>query len=80
MSTPESGAPTPPRKAKLWQQLLPWGITLACFAYLYGRMSGGAAAQGLSGPSACPASSGLYAGGCGRWWASCSRFSPPSPT
>ncbi|MEE2664661.1 MAG: hypothetical protein VX681_11145 [Myxococcota bacterium] len=53
MSTPEveSPAPASPPRAKLWQKLLPWGITLACFAYLYGRMSGGAAAQGLTVPS-----------------------------
>jgi len=48
MSPSETGAPAPPTGAKRWQKLLPWGITLACFAYLYGRMSGPAAAQGLS--------------------------------
>ena len=36
-----------PRKPKLWQQLLPWAITLACFGYLYTRLSGAAARDGL---------------------------------
>jgi hypothetical protein len=35
------------RKPKLWQQLLPWAITLACFGYLYTRLSGAAARDGL---------------------------------
>ena len=26
------------RRAPLWQRLLPWVITLACFAYLYNRI------------------------------------------
>jgi hypothetical protein len=30
-----------------WQQLLPWGITLICFGYLYTRLSGAAAREGL---------------------------------
>jgi len=54
MTEPEAGAPaeaSAPRKPKLWQQILPWVITLACFAYLYGRMSGPAAAQQLSVPA-----------------------------
>ena len=53
MSAPESDAGTAerPRKLTLWQRLLPWGITIACFAYLYGRMSGPAAAQELSVPA-----------------------------
>ncbi len=34
------------RKAKLWQRLLPFLITAACFAYLYERLSRGAAAEG----------------------------------
>ena len=48
---PEGGAAEQPRKQKLWQRLLPWAITIACFAYLYGRMSGPAAAQQLSVPA-----------------------------
>ena len=35
-----------PRKAKLWQRLLPFLITAVCFAYLYERLSRGAAAEG----------------------------------
>ncbi len=35
-----------PRKAKLWQRLLPFLITAGCFAYLYERLSRGAAAEG----------------------------------
>ena len=31
-----------------WKRLLPWVITIACFAFLYTRMSGPAAAQGMS--------------------------------
>lgn len=27
------------RRTALWQQLLPWAISLACFAYLYGRIA-----------------------------------------
>jgi hypothetical protein len=34
------------RKAKLWQRLLPFLITAACFAYLYERLSRGASAEG----------------------------------
>ena len=34
------------RKAKLWQRLLPFLITAGCFAYLYERLSRGAAAEG----------------------------------
>ena len=35
-----------PRKAKLWQRLLPFLITAGCFAYLYERLSRGASAEG----------------------------------
>jgi len=38
---------TAPRKAPLWVGLLPWAITLACFGYLYTRLSGAAAREGL---------------------------------
>jgi hypothetical protein len=37
----------PPR----WQRLLPWLITLGCFAYLYTRLDGAAAAAGQTLPS-----------------------------
>ena len=47
LNTTPTGPPTP----KLWQKVLPWAITVACFAYLYMRMSGPAAAQGLSVPA-----------------------------
>jgi len=36
------------KKPSLLKRLLPWVITLACFAFLYTRMAGPAAAQGLS--------------------------------
>src|ERR1700733_11080343 len=39
---PNSGA----KKAKPWQRLLPLLITLACFAYLYNRLSHAASAEG----------------------------------
>jgi hypothetical protein len=35
------------RMPALWQQLLPWVITVACFGYLYTRLSGAAARDGL---------------------------------
>src|SRR6201984_1786119 len=34
------------RKAKPWQKLLPFLITLACFAYLYNRLNHAAVAEG----------------------------------
>jgi len=47
----ESGEnPSPPKASRnpvLWQQLLPWAITLACFYYLYTKLSGGAAREGV---------------------------------
>ena len=48
-STPAAAsipATAAPRKAKLWQRLLPFLITAGCFAYLYERLSRGAAAEG----------------------------------
>jgi hypothetical protein len=39
-------APVARKKARLWQRLLPWLITLACFAYLYGVLNRAALAQG----------------------------------
>jgi len=39
-------ATTTTRKAKPWQRLLPFLITAGCFAYLYVRLSRGAAAEG----------------------------------
>jgi len=36
------------RKAKPWQRLLPFLITIACFAYLYNRLNHAAAAEGTS--------------------------------
>ena len=41
--TPEQG----PRAPALWQQLLPWAITIVCFGYLYTRLSGAAAREGV---------------------------------
>ena len=35
------------RSPALWQQLLPWLITIVCFGYLYTRLSGAAARDGL---------------------------------
>ena len=32
--------------ARIWQKLLPWAITAACFAFLYGRIDAAAARQG----------------------------------
>jgi hypothetical protein len=36
----------PKKKANLWQKLLPWMITIACFAYLYRALNHGAESQG----------------------------------
>ena len=36
------------RKAKPWQKLLPFLITLACFAYLYNRLNHAAVAEGTT--------------------------------
>ena len=49
--TPQTGpnsemAPRP--KPSLIKRLIPWLITLACFAFLYTRIAGPAAAQGMS--------------------------------
>jgi hypothetical protein len=38
----------PRRKPSLVKRLIPWVITIACFAFLYTRISGPAAAQGMS--------------------------------
>jgi len=44
---PPGATPTPARRGVL-KQVAPWLITIACFAYLYSRMRGPAAAQGMS--------------------------------
>ena len=47
-SVPAASIPstTAAKKAKPWQRLLPYVITLGCFAYLYSRLSHAAAAEG----------------------------------
>ena len=42
-----SNSASPRHKPALWQLLLPWVITLACFGYLYTRLQGAAARDGL---------------------------------
>jgi hypothetical protein len=42
---------TPGRRAPLWQRLLPWAITAACFAYLWFRIDTAAARQGKDAAS-----------------------------
>ena len=49
-ATPEGPPTGEPRKPKLWQQLLPWVIAIACFSYLYTKLAGGAARAGMSVP------------------------------
>ena len=44
---PTTGNAGAARKPALWQQLLPWAITIICFGYLYTRLSGAAARDGL---------------------------------
>jgi len=51
MSDAEANSTEARPMAKRWQRWLPWAITVACFAYLYSRMAGPAAAQGLSVPA-----------------------------
>jgi hypothetical protein len=47
-SAPTTSASAVPagKKAKPWQRILPFAITVACFAYLYTRLRGAAAAEG----------------------------------
>ena len=40
-------APAERPNAPLWQKLLPWAITLVCFAFLFARVRGAAAREGL---------------------------------
>ena len=47
MSTP-AASPTVRRKPPLWQRALPWLVTVACFAWLWQRISGAAARHGAS--------------------------------
>jgi hypothetical protein len=35
------------RRPAVWQQMLPWAITIGCFAYLYGRVDAAAAREGV---------------------------------
>ena len=35
------------RRTPLWQKTLPWLITIACFSYLYTKLSGAAAREGI---------------------------------
>src|SRR5579871_1943017 len=44
-TTSESSIPTG-KKAKPWQRILPFAITVVCFGYLYTRLRGAAAAEG----------------------------------
>ena len=50
VSPPPAGQPAQDNKpsAPLWKRALPWLITLGCFAFLYTRIAGPAAAQGMS--------------------------------
>lgn len=47
-TAPVPEAPTAARRpAPLWQKMLPWIITIACFAYLYTRIAGAAAREDM---------------------------------
>ncbi|MBW1882149.1 MAG: hypothetical protein JRJ58_01370 [Deltaproteobacteria bacterium] len=48
MTESNAQADATPRRAALWQQALPWAITIACFAYLYGRLDAAAGRDELS--------------------------------
>ena len=43
-----AAASAPKRKSSWWMRLVPWAITIACFALLYGRIDGAARRQGSS--------------------------------
>jgi hypothetical protein len=47
MSEVNPSVPEPMPKIARWQHLLPWAITIGCFGYLYTRLSGAAARDGL---------------------------------
>jgi hypothetical protein len=48
VSGPAAEASAPARRrGPLWQRLLPWAITLVCFSYLYWRLEGAAAREGM---------------------------------
>lgn len=40
--------PTTKRRGALWQQALPWAITIVCFGYLYTRLDAAAGREGLT--------------------------------
>ena len=44
----ETSAPAQRPPMPWWQRLLPWAITIACFAYLYSRMAGAAAREEMT--------------------------------
>ena len=56
--SPETGL-APKRRVPLWQKLIPWLITAACFAYLYTRIG---AAAGREGESVAGYLGGVFAG------------------
>jgi len=43
---PSAAEPTRGRRPALWQQVLPWLVTIACFAYLFTRLQGAAEREG----------------------------------
>ncbi len=44
---PTAQAETSERTARAWQHAIPWAITIACFGYLYMRLSGAATREGV---------------------------------
>ncbi|NNL68053.1 MAG: hypothetical protein HKP30_17525 [Myxococcales bacterium] len=47
-TTPSEGAPAAPRRPGLAQRILPWFVTIGCFAYLYSRIASQAGREGMS--------------------------------
>ena len=47
-SSPAAQAASAKPRARSWQKLLPWLITIVCFAYIYRALHGAAAREGLS--------------------------------
>src|SRR5580698_8774976 len=46
-SAPSQAAPAKHRP-RTWQKVLPWAVTIVCFAYIYHALHGAAAREGLS--------------------------------
>ena len=74
----EASARVARRPMPIWQRALPWLITLACFAYLYGKLAG---AAGREGETVVSYLVGIFASvPWGRWLASLCAGWPSCPS